>query len=797
MSFIKCILILVVLFANSATYSQQKSVLSGKITDTESSILPGATITIHNTRSITVSAADGTYKTGFVPAGKYLVEVSYSGYQSVVETIEISGVTIQDFVLEYSITEQQNVIVTGVSTAVRLRQSPQAVDLIRREALLQHGGTNIIEKLTQLPGVSALTTGPAIAKPFIRGLGYNRILTINDGVRQEGQQWGDEHGIEIDDYNVQKVEVLKGPASLMYGSDAMAGVINIQSLLPAPEGTVTGNVLAEYQTNNNLRGGYGSLAGTKNGFSFNLYGSYKGAADYRNKFDGYVFNSKFRNTSLGAMAGYSGVWGHSYLSVTNVGQQIGMVEGERDEDGQFIRPVAGGDEVVAVDRDFKTTQPFVPYQQVNHFKITSDNSFRVGVSDLDITVGWQQNRRKEFGDAGAPDEPEAFFDLGTLSYSAKIRLPKRTYWSTSFGVSGMQQTNKNKGEEAIIPDYALFDAGIFGFTQFHKNNITLIGGLRFDNRHVAAKEMMEDGELKFESFSRDFRNLSGSAGFSYEASEIVSLKLNLARGFRAPSLAELGSNGAHEGTNRYEIGQKDLKSENSFQTDAGLSLKTEHANIDAGIYYSNINNFIFYHRLVNTAGGDSVLVDPDSGDELNVFAFSQQRVHLYGAEIKLDIHPHPLDWLHFEHVFSVTRAQFTNAVDGSKNVPNIPAARYLAELRGNFMEKGKRVHNLYISLQSDYTFRQNNAFTGFNTETVTGSYWLLNAAAGIDLMNKNRRKMLSIHVTAQNLTDIAYQNHLSRLKYTAENNRTGRVGVFNIGRNFGVKVNVPVNFAWK
>ena len=155
-----------------------------------------------------------------------------------------------------------------------------------------------------VPGVNAVSTGPAISKPFIRGLGYNRVLTINDGVRQEGQQWGDEHGIEIDDYSVQRVEVLKGPASLMYGSDAIAGVINIISQQPAPEGTIKANFVSEYQTNNALRGFYGNIGGTKNGFSWNAYGTYKGAEDYKNKYDGYVFNSKFNNKNFGGMIGY-------------------------------------------------------------------------------------------------------------------------------------------------------------------------------------------------------------------------------------------------------------------------------------------------------------------------------------------------------------------------------------------------------------------------------------------------------------------------------------------------------------
>ena len=211
-----------------------------------------------------------------------------------------------------AVVEQEGVTVTGVSTATRLKQSSQPVAILKRTELLKISSSNIINSLTKIAGVNALTTGPAISKPFIRGLGYNRVLVINDGIKQEGQQWGDEHGIEIDDYSVQRVEVLKGPASLMYGSDGLAGVINIQTLGPVAEGTINANVLGEYQTNSRLRGYYGNVAGTKNGFNFNAYGSYKAAQDYKNKYDGNVFNSKFNNKNFGGMLGYGGSWGHAY-----------------------------------------------------------------------------------------------------------------------------------------------------------------------------------------------------------------------------------------------------------------------------------------------------------------------------------------------------------------------------------------------------------------------------------------------------------------------------------------------------
>ena len=778
-------------------WAQTRTLLSGIVTgDNTGAGLAAATIRIHDINRDAITGENGEYRTSFLPPGVYLVEVSHVGYASIVETVVISGETRRDFRLKTAVVEQEGITVTGVSLATRLRQTPQPVVVLKKSELFKISSSNFINSLSHVPGVNALTTGPAISKPIIRGLGYNRVITVNDGVRQEGQQWGDEHGIEIDDYSVQRVEVLKGPASLIYGSDGLAGVINVQSLSPVSEGNITANFLGEYQSNSRLRGYYASVAGTRNGLSFAGYGSYKAAGDYKNKYDGYVFNSKFNNKNFGGLVGYAGSWGHTYLRASNFNQRIGVVEGDRDSaTGKFVKPVAGGEEI-ATSGDFESLDPLVPFQHVQHFKLTSDNSFVTGNSRLDILVGYQSNQRKEFGDPGNPDEPEMHFDLKTINYSLKLNLPYRNQWKTSIGMTGMDQTNKNRAEEALIPDYNLFDIGGFVFTQFHHEKFSFSGGLRFDYRHVNSKEKIEGTETKFAAFTRNFSNISGSAGISYESSPQLTFKFNIARGFRAPTLAELSSNGAHEGTNRYEVGNRELNSETSLQMDAGIEYNSEHITVGTSIFYNSVNGFIYYRKLLNSSGTDSVITDPDSGDLLNVFRFDQQKANLYGIEFNMDLHPHPLDWLHFENTFSFTRAKFNTEIDGSANVPGIPAARLISQLKGNFLPGGKTLRNFYVSLESDYTFRQDKAFTGYNTETATPAWWLINVATGADI-TRNGKILFSIIVSGSNLTDVAYQNHLSRLKYTSVNNVTGRQGVFNVGRSYNVKLNVPLSFHWK
>src|ERR1043166_411561 len=234
---------------NLPNRSVQKVILNGKITDSKTNLpLAGASIFFPDLRIGGTCNEQGIYKIQNIPEGKYLLEVSYLGYSSIVETIDLKGNMQKDFSLASTYIENQAITVMGISSATSVRRTPIPVNVVKKEDLFRNASTNLIDNLSKTPGVSQVSTGPAISKPFIRGLGYNRVIVVNDGIKQEGQQWGDEHGIEIDELNVNKVEILKGPASLTYGSDALAGVVNIISFLPAPEGFIKGNILGGYQT---------------------------------------------------------------------------------------------------------------------------------------------------------------------------------------------------------------------------------------------------------------------------------------------------------------------------------------------------------------------------------------------------------------------------------------------------------------------------------------------------------------------------------------------------------------------
>ncbi len=784
----------------SAAYAQQFT-LTGKVLDKVSGkALPGASVYLPEIKKGTIANKEGVFTIN-IEAGAHVLEISYVGYATNVANVQLQKNLEQNFYLNSSVIEGGNVIVTSFLRATSTRRTPTPVTIIKKEELFRGVSTNLIDALSKVPGVSQISTGPAISKPIIRGLGYNRVVVMNDGIRQEGQQWGDEHGIEIDEYNVSRTEVLKVPASLIYGSDALAGVINIISNVPVSEGVIKGNVFSNYQTNNRLMGNHFDLAGNNKGFIWGLNLSTKNAGDYKNKYDGNVFNSRFLERNGGGYIGIEKNWGYSQLSFSNFYQNLGVVEGDRDENGNFLmmKDVNGEVEEMIVDaEEEKRFTPNAPMQKIQHTKYTLDNNIKLGNDRLKATFGLQQNQRMEFGNVLDINEKELFFDLKTFNYAIQYLQAEKNNWKNTFGVNGMQQTNTNRGEAALVPDYTSFDIGAFYYTQKRTEKTSWSGGIRYDqkwmnfinpNQFICPPGMACIALYNPIESNKQFNNISGAIGVAHDVSEQLTLKFNIARGFRAPNMAEMASYGAHEGTNRFEYGNEALISEKSLQFDAAVEWSNEHMSFAGNVFYNTVSDYIFYQKLTAVGGGDSIIMD--HGDNLYAFAFRQKDAHLYGAEFNVDFHPHPLDWLHVENSVSLIRGQFKEALDGSKNLPGIPSARWLSEIRIELFKKSKAIRNSFINLQLDNVFAQNHPFVGYNTETRTPAYTLLNLGYSTQIQHRNKT-LFSVSLVGQNITDVAYQHHLNRLKYGPVNEATGRMGVFNMGRNFSFKVNIPI-----
>jgi iron complex outermembrane receptor protein len=799
-----CFLLLLNAFMllTSAAIAQQFT-LTGKVFDKATGkTLAGASVYLPEIKKGTIANKEGVFTIN-IEQGSHVLEISYIGYATDVQNIQLQKNTTQDFYLNSSVLEGGNVIVTSFLRATSTRRTPTPVTIIKKDELFLGVSSNLIDALSKVPGVSQISTGPAISKPVIRGLGYNRVVVMNDGIRQEGQQWGDEHGIEIDEYNVSRTEVLKLPASLIYGSDALAGVINIISNVPVSEGVIKGNVYSNYQTNNRMMGNHFDLAGNKKGFIWGINYSAKNAGDYKNKYDGNVFNSRFLERNGGGYVGIEKNWGYSQLSFSNFYQHLGIVEGDRADGGQFImlKDVKGiAKEMIVGSEESKSFSPNAPMQKIQHTKYTLDNNIKLGSDRLKATFGLQRNQRMEFGNVLDLNEKELYFDLNTFNYSIQYLKAEKNNWKNTFGINGMRQTNTNRGEEALVPDYTSFDIGAFYYTQKRTDKTSWSGGLRYDQKYmnyidpaqfVCPPDMACIALYNPVESNKQFNNISGAIGIEHDISAQLTLKLNISRGLRAPSMAELASYGAHEGTNRFEYGNEALISEKSLQFDAAIEWNNEHMSIAGNVFYNTVKDYIFYQKLTAKSGGDSIIVE--NGDDLYAFAFRQKDAHLYGAELNVDFHPHPLDWLHVENSLSLIRGQFKEALDGSTNLPGIPSARLLSEIRIEMFKKSKAIRNSFINMQLDNVFAQNNPFVGYNTETVTSAYTILNVGFSTQVQHKNKT-LFSVSLVGQNIADVAYQNHLNRLKYGPTNEATGRMGVFNMGRNFSLKINVPLQF---
>ena len=794
--------ILLLLLYVSTSFAQTS--LSGKITDSKDKTpLPGATVYFPDLKIGAATNADGVYQINNLPKGKFTVSVKYIGYSTLSLSIDLAGVTDKDFELSEGVIESKEFIVTGVSQATEKNRTPTPITLVPKTALLQSSSTNIIDALAKQPGISQLSTGQGISKPVIRGLGYNRVVVVNDGIRQEGQQWGDEHGIEIDEFSVNNVEILKGPASLAYGSDAMAGVINFISAPTANAGEINGNIIANYQTNNKQIAYSGNIAGNIKDIIWDARFSQKKTGNYRNSYDGKVFNTAFNETDFNGIIGVNKKWGYSHLHVGYYHLNLGIAERERDSaSGKFLKEVANGDtavdDAIANTNDLNGYKLFNPRQNIIHTKAVLNNNFVIGSGRLALTLGFQQNQRQELADVLHPNQYGLYFLLNTINYDVKYILPEKNNWNIAFGVNGMQQTSQNKGIEFLVPDYSLLDAGVFVTAKKAIDKLDISGGLRYDNRSETGKELFLDtldkktsasnlfATQKFKAFSTSFSGVSGSLGATYQFSEKLFSKLNISRGFRAPNIAELGANGVHEGTIRYELGNANLKPETSLQIDAELGLNTEHVSFEIDFFNNRIKDFIFPVKLAAIAGGDSI------SEGLQTFKYISGNANLIGGEALMDIHPHPLDWLHFENSFSIVQSVQLNQPDSTKYLPFTPAPKFQSELKANAKKMGKILRNAYAKVEMQDFFAQNNFYAAYGTETATPGYVLFNAGVGTDFVNSKEKTILSFYISANNITDVAYQSHLSRLKYAAENYATGRTGIYNMGRNVSFKVVVPI-----
>lgn len=761
---IQLILIVLCSYISVPTFAIDMAEFSGKVIDAANKEpLVGATVYISDLKATTTTNASGEFKFNNIPSrGKFLVEVRFVGYKTAAQQVDLSSNKPISFALEQTVIESAEVVITGTPYSANNKTNSLAVVSVNREKLTQAAGTNIIDAIAKVPGVAQVTTGGAISKPSIRGLGYNRVLTIVDGAREEAQQWGDEHGVEVDQFAAARIEILKGPASLLYGSDALGGVINIIEDLAPAAGDFNGNFTTSYSSNNGLTASSLMMQGNTNGFVYRGRASYKNAYgySYRNQV---VPNSGFNETNFSTMLGLNKTWGYAHLNLSRFNTNVGLVEDGPNAGGNFVDE----DGEIISKSDARTRKLNLPFQNINHYRAAINSNILIDGGQLKTTLAFQRNIRKEFEESR--DEPGLHLNLNSFTYDVKYSFDNGGTWEPTVGVQGMYQTNANAGDEFLIPDYKSNNIGVFAYLKRNFANGAINAGVRYDYKNVDGETLIEDGNTIFNAFNNKFSNISGSLGIAFEIAKNLNLKGNIGSGFRAPNIAELGANGKHEGTFRYEIGNSNLKQETSLQVDLGLEYNAEKVTLGLNAYSNRIYNYIFPGNFNN----EMINYDEEDGTTsmLPVYRFVQTDAQLWGGEASIDFHL--IKALHFENTFAFVRGK---NLDTKSPLPFIPAASLNNELR--FEPQVKGLHDTFFKIGLVNVFKQDR-FDEF--ETQTDGYTLIDAGIGTSLKMKNGK--INIWLTGQNLGNKLYYNHLSRYKLA---------GIYNPGRNVSIGISVPL-----
>jgi iron complex outermembrane receptor protein len=707
--------------------------LSGRVTDPGGKPLLQARVTVLEANRTTTTDPEGHYSVPDLPSGTYGVSFSAIGYapQVVRVTLADEDVTL-DVSLKPSLVELPDLQVTAAPGATTGLTSPQPVSVLGGSDLASSRSATLGETVSALPGVRSFSTGSGIGKPVIRGLSSNRVLVLADGERVESQQWGDEHGPQLETGEADRIEVIRGPASVLYGSDALGGVINVVTP-PLPdalgrEAFVGGRAVASYSTNNEQPDGTLAAEGASGGFGFR--GSFTG----RSGSDvgtpaGELFNSGLWTVNGSGAVGYRGGWGSVSASYVRRDERVEIHEDPAEEPGA------------------------TPFQRIGDDRVHVSANLPVGASHLDVDVGVGRNRRREFEEDGATDVA-----LGLLSrtYSTDVRLHHAPVGAVAgiVGVSGLRSSFEKFGEETLVPNNAYNNLGLYAFEQAELGRWNLSLGARYDYRRLTVED---DAELGVTAQRRSYHSVTGNVGALYRVAEPVALVFNLGRGYRSPTAFDLFSNGVHEGTVRFERGDPTLENETSVNTDLAVRVQTNELSAELGGYVNYIDNFIF----PDPTGA----IDPESG--FQVFDITQGNARLAGFEAAMEYHA--TQWLHLRGSADYTRGRNRST---DTPLPFIPPFRATYSVK---LEGADRwgVQHPYVSVGGESNARQTNLDPD---DFAPDGYTLVHLGGGIVVPVGERAVALDLQL--RNALDQEYASFLSRYKTYA----------LDPGRNFVVRL---------
>jgi iron complex outermembrane receptor protein len=701
--------------------------LKGKVIDAENKTpISFATIHLIDLQSGTLTDSNGTFIFNNALPKLLKIKVSAIGYETAIKQLHLpieDSIIIELKSIHVDLTE----VTVSAATGVLQKHNITNVESQSLQKLNTISNTNLGEAISNIPGVYNISTGAGISKPVIRGLSGMRVVTYLNGLRIENQQWGGDHGMGVTENGIGNIEVIKGPASLLYGADALGGVIYFSDENFTQLNQSETQFETQFESNALRTKNFVSHKFSKNNVRASIHANYTNSADYMLPNSLFAKNSRYNESNVKGAYGYNKknwVFNARYNFVNNF---IGIPGHTHDS---IIYPEL-----------FQTTKQSrafaIPIQHMQNHYLLTENSFYFTKSDLKIWLGNTNNKLQEYEEKITI--PGLDKNLNNSTYNVRWRYSIAEKVNVILGTQGMFQLNRNSNaaSEMLIPNANMYDNGVYSLIQAELKKWELLAGVRYDNRYIHTLENFKGSS----AFEKTYNGLNYSAGVSRSINKFI-IRGNISSGFRAPHLTELISNGVHHGTLRYEIGNINLKSEQANQFDFSTEYNGSHISFGLNPFYNIINNYIF--------------IKPQ-GYDLNgmpVYAYEQSaNARLFGADVKMHYHPHFAHRFHFENSFSYVQAEDNSG----KPFPLIPQARTNTQLRYEF-ESTKKFKFENISIQYLYFFEQNKTA---DFETATGAYQLINMGANMKL---DTQYPVWIKFGVKNLLNSSYIDHLSRLK---------------------------------
>tara|TARA_B100001115_G_scaffold136533_1_gene104036 strand:+ start:2067 stop:4403 length:2337 start_codon:yes stop_codon:yes gene_type:complete len=715
--------------------------------------LVGVRLTIHETEQFSFSDSSGSIRMTLLP-GHYHLHFEKEGYLAEERDLHFPEEKSLILAMIPSRIELDELLIEdGMLNQSRKKYSQEMLILHPKEEE-QASQIDLASILERMPGINALNTGQGISKPVIRGFMGNRVAVIDQGIKQEGQQWGLDHGLEIDPFQVQGMELIKGPAALQYGSDALAGALRILAE-DLPEKTWSGGLQSVYHSNNQAWGNSVHTAYRKDKLSTSLRLSRKRYSDFKVPAENFTYNGYILPITDNTLKNTAGEQQSAQWNINwNSNQYRARYSFSVYDQKQGMYPGATG-----IPRGFdvgnigETRNIDLPRQEIQHYKAYTLQNIKIQDHWLEIEAGYQFNDRAEkslphahgFAELDSNDNLALGLKLHSLQANARYRF----HWLEQDFVAGIAQQyqrNHQSGFEFLIPEYGAYQSGLYVLTKGKfQSNLFWDGGLRWEYRQHQSPQgitrwwnNIDSLVLRSPAIDRQFSNLAAAFGLSYILRESWQFKLHLARSFRAPNIAELSSNGVHHGTFRHEVGDAHLNPEIAWQVDGLVEYQNEEWLIRLSPYFYYFENMLF---LRPTAQFSNL---PEAGQ---LYEYQQAPALQGGAELYWDWHP----WKQL-HWSNASELLLNRNLNTQLPLPFSPPWSNLSTLKWE-------ASSWYLSADWRYTFAQDRTD---RNEKASPAYHLFGLQAAYKL--KWADQQLQIHIAVHNLFDTFYLRHLSRYR---------------------------------